>query len=166
MLRITKQTDYGILLMTWFAADKARGIHNARDLAEIACLPLPTVSKILKGLARADLLLSHRGVKGGYSLARDPDRIQVGEIIHAIEGPIAITECLDDEGPDCNIQRSCPVRANWQRINEAVRDALHAVPLTDMIPNFANLVPPVRDPASVSGNHKGVSGNGTGSAEE
>ena len=144
MLRITKQTDYGIVLMTYFAGDKSRSVHNARDLATAAALPLPTVSKILKGLARADLLKSHRGVKGGYSLAREPDDIAVGEIIRAIEGPIAITECLDDSASDCDIQRCCPVRANWQRINEAVRVALHAVPLTEMIPDFGRIEPTIQ----------------------
>jgi len=141
MLRITKQTDYGIVLMTRFAADRGRSVHNARDLAEASSLPLPTVSKILKGLARAGLLRSHRGVKGGYSLSRDPAEIGVGEIVHAIEGPIAITECLDDTGPDCDIQPCCPVRANWQRINAAVHDALHSVPLTEMIPTFPATFP-------------------------
>ena len=136
MLRITKQTDYGIVLMTHFASDKTRSVQNARDLARAAGLPLPTVSKILKGLARAGLLRSHRGVKGGYRLAREPEEVAVGEIIHAIEGPIAITECLDDRGSDCDIERCCPVRANWQRINEAVREAIQNVPLTAMIPTF------------------------------
>ena len=80
-------------------------------------------------------------MKGGYSLAREPAEIAVGEIIRAIEGPIAITECLDDAASDCDILRCCPVRANWHRINEAVRDALHAVPLTEMIPNFGSVMP-------------------------
>jgi FeS assembly SUF system regulator len=131
MLRITKQTDYGIVLMTHFAADEARSVHNARDLAAMTKLPLPTVSKILKAMARADLLLSHRGVKGGYSLARDPAAISVAAIIEALEGPIAITECLDD-GAECDIEGSCPVRTNWERLNGAVRDSLDAIPLSEM----------------------------------
>ena len=136
MLRITKQTDYGIVLMTYLAADRRRSVHNARDLANVVNLPLPTVSKILKALARADLLVSHRGVKGGYSLSRDPHEISVEEIIVALEGPIAITECLDEDKSDCDIVRSCPVQANWQRINNAVQDALRGIPLTEMAPSF------------------------------
>ncbi|MDH3286053.1 MAG: SUF system Fe-S cluster assembly regulator [Acidobacteriota bacterium] len=137
MLRITKQSDYGIVLMTHFAADAARSVHNARDLAAAAGLPLPTVSKILKALARADLLASHRGVKGGYRLARDPEEISVAEIITALEGPIAMTECLDHDAADCDIEHRCPARTNWQRINHVVREALDAVSLSEMAPSFS-----------------------------
>jgi len=132
MLRITKQSDYGIVLMTFFAADSERTVHNARDLAAMTRLTLPTVSKILKALARADLLVSHRGVKGGYSLARSPREISAADIIQALEGPIAITECCDGDGCACDIERSCPVRINWHKINDAVRDALYAIPLSEM----------------------------------
>jgi len=131
MLRITKQSDYGIVLMTLFAGAGGGRVHSTRDLAAGAKLPLPTVSKILKALARAGLLQSHRGVKGGYRLARDPAEISVEEIIRALEGPIAITECID--GPnECEIERTCPVRTNWQRINGAVTDALAAIRLSEM----------------------------------
>ena len=132
MLRLTRQSDYAIVLMTQFAAIPAKTVQNARDLAASANLPLPTVSKILKALARASLLLSHRGVKGGYSLARKPEVITVAEIIEALEGPIALTECLDDGSDECGIESCCPVRTNWQRINHAVRDALRAIPLSEM----------------------------------
>jgi FeS assembly SUF system regulator len=137
MLRITKQSDYGIVLMTLFAAAEAGRVHSARDLAKGARLPLPTASKILKALARAGLLASHRGVKGGYRLARDPGRITVEEIIRALEGPIAITECQDTGHSECEIECTCPVRTNWQRINGAVRDALAAIPLTEMAPRVS-----------------------------
>lgn len=136
MIRITKQSDYGIVLMTRFAADRARGIHTARDLASETYLPLPTVSKILKALARGGILQSHRGVKGGYSLAREPALISVAEVISALEGPIAITECLEEVSSDCGIETCCPVRTNWERINLAVRHALAGIPITEMIPAF------------------------------
>ena len=135
MLRITKQTDYSIVLMTRFAADEPRAVHNARDLARSAGLPLPTVSKILKALARAGLLTSHRGVKGGYGLARPPSQISVDEVIEALEGPIAITECLDQNSvPEhCGIRGACPVQANWEKINDAVKSALSGIPLSEMV---------------------------------
>ena len=132
MLRLTRQSDYGIVLMTHFAGDRENRVQNARDLSRCVNLPLPTVSKILKALARGSLLVSHRGVKGGYSLAREPEDISVGEIIEALEGPIALTECLDDETDECAIEFCCPVRTNWQRINHAVRDALGGIPLSEM----------------------------------
>jgi len=130
MIRITKQTDYGIVLLTHLASQPERQL-NAPELASETQLPLPMVSKILKLLVREGLLLSHRGVKGGYSLARHPGEISMAEIIAALEGPIAITECID-ESSDCSHERLCPVRSNWQRINAAVRGALEGITLAEM----------------------------------
>jgi FeS assembly SUF system regulator len=144
MLRITKQSDYGIVLMTLFAGDGRERVHSTRDLAALAKLPLPTVSKILKALARAGLLQSHRGVKGGYRLSRQPGDISVEEIIRALEGPIAITECVE-VGSDCEIEGTCPVRTNWQRINGAVRDALAGIRLSEMATSVSFGGPPGRN---------------------
>lgn len=130
MIRITKQTDYGIVLLTHLAAFPERQ-YNAPELAAEAHLPLPMVSKILKLLAREGLLTSHRGVKGGYGLARQAEEISMAEIIAALEGPIAITECISVEG-DCSHEPLCPVRSNWQRINQAVRAALMGISLSEM----------------------------------
>jgi FeS assembly SUF system regulator len=130
MIRITKQTDYGIVLLTHLAAQPDRHV-NAPELAAETQLPLPMVSKILKLLVREGLLLSHRGVKGGYSLARLPGEITMAEIISALEGPIAITECIEVSS-DCSHERLCPVRSNWHRINAAVRGALEGITLAEM----------------------------------
>jgi FeS assembly SUF system regulator len=139
MIRITKQTDYGIVLLTHLAAHAERQ-YAAPELAAEARLPLPMVSKILKLLARDGLLASHRGVKGGYSLARPAEEISMAEIIAALEGPIAITECISVES-DCSHEALCPVSANWRRINEAVRTALEGVSLAEMArPRMQKLV--------------------------
>jgi FeS assembly SUF system regulator len=130
MIRITKQTDYGIVLLTHLASHSDR-LYNAPELAAEAHLPLPMVSKILKLLAREGVLASHRGVKGGYSLARDPEAISMASIIAALEGPIAITECID-VGSDCSHQPLCKVRSNWERINDALQQALAGITLAEM----------------------------------
>lgn len=135
MIRITKQTDYGIVLLTQMALVPQRQF-NAPELAAEASLPLPMVSKILKQLVREGLLTSHRGVKGGYSLARPSDEISVAELIAALEGPIALTECISVEG-DCSHEPICKVRSNWQRINGAVRSALEGISLSEMARPFA-----------------------------
>lgn len=133
MFRMTKTADYGVVLLSYFARDPERTIHSARDLAEEAGLPLPTVSKILKGLSRSGLLQSQRGVKGGYKLARDPERISVGQIIAAVEGgPIGVTDCIVDAAGDCEHELSCPVRSPWQKVNSVVRRALDSVSLAEM----------------------------------
>jgi FeS assembly SUF system regulator len=139
MIRITKQTDYGIVLLTHMAVHAERQ-WNAPDLAGETRLPLPMVSKILKLLAREGLLASHRGVKGGYSLAKLAEEISMAEIVAALEGPIAITECIAVEG-DCSHEAGCSVRGNWQRINEAVRGALEGITLAEMArPKMPKLV--------------------------
>lgn len=133
MIRMTKVTDYGFILLTYMAYVDVAAMYNARDLAAATQLPLPMVSKILKALSKGGILISHRGVKGGYSLARTPDKIQVLEIISSLEGPIAITECIgEDYDSKCMLERLCPIRVNWQRINHAVREALQNITLEEM----------------------------------
>ena len=131
MIRMTRLTDYGIMLLTLFARDGKRPMRSARDLSAEAHLPLPTVSKLLKVLARHELLEAHRGVKGGFRLARTADLISVAEIIHALEGPIGVTECSSHNGA-CTIERSCVVRSNWRKINAVVLEALGKITLDEM----------------------------------
>jgi len=132
MIRMTRMTDYSIVLMTYCARHLDRPIHTTRDLAAEAHLPLPTVGKILKLLARNGLMQSHRGVKGGYALARRPDQITIAEVIVALEGPIAITDCSGELTHRCELECTCPVGGNWQLINEAVRRALGELTLADI----------------------------------
>ncbi len=131
MLRVTKLADYGIVMLTHMAGQGGAS-SNARDIAGAARLPLPVVSKILKSLARNGLLESKRGIKGGYGLARRPEDISVAEIIRALEGPIAVTECNDQIHGLCGLQTGCPVSANWHLINAAIYQALEKLTLADM----------------------------------
>lgn len=131
MLRITKQADYAIVLMTHIASSEDRWL-NASELAAQAGLPQPIVSKILKLLTRGGLLTSHRGVKGGYSLERSSAAISVAEIIEALEGPISVTECVEESPAECSQEAFCRVRGNWQRINHVLRDALSEITLEEM----------------------------------
>jgi FeS assembly SUF system regulator len=136
MLRVSKLTDYATAVMTVLAAaqDFAAGepVLSAQDLAERAHLELPTVSKLLKQLAHAQLVESFRGVNGGYRLARAPERISIADIVIAMEGPIGMTECSAQVGL-CGHESHCGVRVNWQRINQAIAQALAGVTLADMV---------------------------------
>jgi FeS assembly SUF system regulator len=132
MVRLGKLTDYGLVLMTCIARDHGAPLRTARDLALESRLPLSTVSKLLKGLLQSGLLTSHRGTKGGYVLARDPHEISVLEVIAAIEGPMAFTECSTDVTGLCNIEPCCPIKTNQQVINQAVRGVLEKVTLSDL----------------------------------
>jgi FeS assembly SUF system regulator len=132
MLRMTRLTDYGFVLLTHIARHPERLTRNAPELALAARLPLPTVSKILKILAREGLLVPHRGAKGGFSLARPPEEITVADVITALEGPVALTECSAHGADRCEIESLCPVTSNWRRINRAVLEALQGLTLAEM----------------------------------
>lgn len=143
MIRLSRITDYGIVLMAHLAQrDSVRcETQNAREIAEATALPPPVVSKILKTLARGDLLESQRGSKGGFRLARPAREISVPQMIAVLEGPIALTDCTLHEGA-CAQESSCDVRAPWQRINQAVEAALEKVTLADLAaPSVGDVIP-------------------------
>jgi len=142
MLRITKLTDYAVLVLSDMVRPEVLEAHAARDVAERTRIPQPTVSKVLKLLARAGLVVSERGKNGGYRLARTPETITVVEIVDAVEGPIAVTECSAEERGSCDLEGCCPTETNWVRINEAIRQALRGITLADMVrPNLPVLIP-------------------------
>lgn len=142
MLRISKLSDYAIMVMV--ALSEQRGeVLNAQVLAERTHLELPTVSKVLKLLAQAGLVRSYRGVNGGYSVDRAASDISVAEIIGAIEGPIAMTECSVEEGL-CSQEQICTLRGNWQRISSAVAQAIESVSLAEMSRPVPHSMPPLR----------------------
>ncbi|MFI4969554.1 MAG: SUF system Fe-S cluster assembly regulator [Lysobacterales bacterium] len=131
MLRVSKLTDYATVVMTCLVG-AGEGVQSAQSLSERARLEVPTVSKLLKQLAQANLVVSTRGMNGGYRLARAPERITIADIVTAMEGPIGMTECGAHTGL-CDHEPHCGVRVNWQRINHAIADALASVTLADMI---------------------------------
>lgn len=132
MLRVSKITDYGTLVMSQMACAPGQ-VFSASDLAGRLGLGVATVSKILKILARHELVASVRGQRGGYSLSRRPDRITLADIVDALEEqPFGLTECSTHAG-QCGIETGCRVQANWRRINAVVRRALESVSLADMV---------------------------------
>ncbi|HEX9794643.1 MAG TPA: SUF system Fe-S cluster assembly regulator [Planctomycetota bacterium] len=132
MLRMTRKADYGLVLLTRFAAEPAGAVHSARDLAEATGIPQPTVSKVLKTLARHDLLASQRGVRGGYRLGRPANEIRLDQVLAALEGPIAMTECSPAATGACEHEPVCPARSSLQKVDRVVRDALQRMTLAEM----------------------------------
>ena len=118
--------------MTCIARTQGATLRTARDLAKESRLPLSTVSKLLKELLQSGLLVSHRGTKGGYVLAREPRQISVLEIIAAIEGPMALTQCSTDVTGLCSLESGCPIKSNQQIINQAIRGVLEKITLSDL----------------------------------
>ena len=142
MLRITKLTDYAVLVLADMIRPDVGDSRAARDVAERTRIPQPTVSKVLKLLARSHLVTSERGKNGGYRLARGADGISIADIVDAVEGQIAVTECSSDSRGCCELEGKCPTEHNWVRINEAIRQALRGITLADMVrPNLPVLIP-------------------------
>src|ERR1700756_5076390 len=132
MIRLGKLTDYGLLLMSQRARSPQAEPHTARELAVKCGLPLPTVSKLLKLLLQGGLLASNRGIRGGYKLVREPNLISLNEIITALEGRPALTECSTEITGLCDLEPSCPIRDNQRIISQVVRGALEKVMLADL----------------------------------
>lgn len=130
MLKISRLTDYGTLVLAHMArAPEAR--HRASEVADATRLGNATVRKLLKLLTRGGIVVSQRGAGGGYALARPPDQITAVEIIDALEGKVALTEC-SGEHHSCERERRCALEHNWQAINRAVRDSLRAITLAQL----------------------------------
>ncbi len=138
MIRLSRMADYGVVVMTYMAHCRDQTM-SAHQVAEGTGLPEPAVGKLLKMLSRGDLLDSHRGARGGYALTSAPEDISVADIVTAVEGPIALTLCVDDHPGNCDVESLCPMRGGWNQINTALREALDSVTLATM----AYPVPPV-----------------------
>ncbi len=131
MLRLTNLADYAVVVMTAAARCEAASL-SAGSVAVRTGIPAPTVAKVMGLLKRGGLLASSRGVAGGFRLALAPHAISVADIVEAVEGPIALTNCQHGEVSSCALEGSCAVRPHWRPINVAVRAALAAVTLADL----------------------------------
>lgn len=141
MIRLSRLADYGLVLMGRMAAKPAT-VHTAVGLSEETQLPMPTVAKLLVRLTQGGLLLSHRGARGGYQLARPPADISVGDIVVAVDGPIALTQCLEHGAGPCDVEPICPTRRGWNRLNDAVKRAFSEVSLAELAQPYSILTQP------------------------
>lgn len=140
MIKLSNLADYAVELMCCVAL-KPTEVHSSAGLSQMTRIPLPTVSKILGTLVRAGLLTSHRGLKGGFSLALAAKQISIAHIIEAVDGPVQLTNCLGEEDSnDCDRERNCGTRSQWYRINEAVKGALGSVLLSQMIESVPDFI--------------------------
>jgi FeS assembly SUF system regulator len=130
MLRISKLTDYATVIMSYLALDPDR-VASAAHIAKEFHLGIPTVSKILKILCEAELVKSHRGTGGGYQLGRLATQITIADVISAMEGKLAMTECSAGIN-GCAIDSLCGIKENWKIINKIILTALSGLTLADM----------------------------------
>ena len=131
-MRLSSLADYAVVMMSSVARHCGQSRLNAAQLAEETGIPLPTVQKLVSRLSAAGLLRSVRGAGGGFKLARPAATVSLADIIEAIEGPIAMTSCVDTGKHDCGLEGSCRVQAHWPVVNQAVRGALAGVNLNSL----------------------------------
>lgn len=131
MLRISKLTDYAMLIVNALVKSSPGEVLSANTIAKALHLTLPTVSKILKLLAEANIVVSTRGAEGGYQLARAPSQITIVDMITAIEGEMAVTTCCSQD-EHCAIDSFCALRQNWRTINNKIRDLLAGLTILDL----------------------------------
>jgi FeS assembly SUF system regulator len=130
MFRLSKLTDYAVVVLVRLSEED--GVQTSPGVAVATGVPEPTVAKVLKALAAAGLVASTRGARGGYRLLRPLTAIAVSDVIAAIDGPIAMTACVEGSGGSCEASCSCKVRGRWDAVNDAVLDALSTITLADM----------------------------------
>ena len=142
-MRLSSMADYAVVTMSAAArhcgsaqlvgADGKKRVRvSAAQLAAETGLPVPTVQKLVSVLTAAGLLRSTRGVGGGLKLARPAAAITLADIVEAVEGPIALTPCVENGRHDCGMESACTVRPHWGVVNAAMRGALAGVPLTQL----------------------------------
>lgn len=136
MLRISKLADYGTVIMVYLA--KAQELCNVSDIAIGTGLAKPTVSKLVKNLVHAGLLISERGAKGGYRIARQAGDISVADIINAIEQRTGLTECAANHS-HCAIESSCRISNHWRLIDKAIDGVLSYIKLSSLINPSSNI---------------------------
>jgi FeS assembly SUF system regulator len=150
VIRLTNLADYAVVVMAAAARDPATKLSAAR-VAEMTSIPAPTVAKLMGTLARGGLLNASRGMAGGFTLARAPEAISVKDVVEAVDGPIALTNCAGHDVTDCAMEGHCAIRGHWPPINQAVRGALAAVSLADLVRPAAAVSPqPAQNAAPVS----------------
>jgi FeS assembly SUF system regulator len=130
MIRISRMADYALLVV--FKMRSCEQLITLNRLCELTNLPLPTVRKLMRALTHSDVVTSVRGPRGGYKLSSQADQISIAEIIEAIDGPIALTECAKSNGGDCQLASTCELKENWNIVNRLISNALHNVTLDAM----------------------------------
>lgn len=129
-MRLSNLADYAVVIMCAASRHCGGGRVSAGELAAETGIPAPTVQKVVSKLTGASLMRSVRGAGGGLQLARPAAAISVADIVEAVEGPIALTACI--EGSDCAMDHNCSVKPHWPKINNALRGALADISLTSL----------------------------------
>jgi FeS assembly SUF system regulator len=135
MLRLSKLTDYAVVVLIRLAEgdrSDAQAVQTSPCIAAATGVPEPTVAKVLKALAASSLVSSQRGARGGYRLTAPLSTVSIADVIAAVDGPIALTACVDGSPGCCDVQGLCAVKGRWDLVNDAIYQALSSISLADM----------------------------------
>jgi len=144
VLRVSKFTDYAVVVLSRLEAEG--GVQTAPGLALGTGIAEPTVAKVLKMLSQAALVEGLRGARGGYRLLRPLSSVSLSEVIVSMDGPIALTACVDGSTAGCEVSSVCAVKGRWDLVNDSIQHALAAITLADM--RTASVPPAFRIPAA------------------
>ena len=158
MLRLNRMTDYAILVLGALH-QRPEGQVSSVELASSLSLNQTTIAKVIKALSSAELIVTTRGVNGGCQLAVDVSKISVAAVVEAIEGPIALTACVEGADDPCAVRNGCFMGGNWNRVNSAIKSALETVTLAELFDPeqmFGAAVPAAQGPAESLAQNEGV----------
>lgn len=145
MLKLGKLTDYATVLLATMATAPER-LHSGQELAQRTAVAAPTVAKLLKQLQKSALVVSVRGARGGYRLGRRAETVSIADVIRALQGPIAVTDCVVHG--QCALEAGCGLKSPFRLINAAITEALEAVTLADMARSLSAHAPAKEFPLS------------------
>jgi FeS assembly SUF system regulator len=133
MIKLSRLTDYAVVIMAELTKCKKNQLLSASALSDRTGIPEPTVSKILKILVKNGLIISTRGINGGYQLKGTAKDLQITSVIEAIEGPILLTSCVSGSESDCALESQCSLKGRWTPVNVAIKSALSSLTLADLV---------------------------------
>jgi Rrf2 family iron-sulfur cluster assembly transcriptional regulator len=143
-MRLTRGSDYAMRGMIYLARQSTDKVCLVSEVAEAQSVPESYLAKIFQDLSRSGLVVSHRGAKGGFALAREPDKITLRQVIEAVEGPIALSPCLD-ERVGCELSEMCEMHLTLAEAQAQLLQVLNGSTLQDIISTWqAYLAPPPR----------------------
>ena len=131
MLRFTKQVDYGLMAMQYIAEHQGDAAVSVKRISDEFGIPAERLAKVLQRLAKGKLMVGHSGPRGGYRLTRPPSGVTVGQVVRALEGPLAIVSCMTDHGR-CALTSRCTLRKPARKLQAAITDLLDTTTLAEL----------------------------------
>lgn len=135
MFTFTKKTDYAMLALSFLATEGVGRVVGPREIARRYEIPAELLAKVMQALSKHQVVVSVPGPTGGYKLLRAASDVSIGEIVEAVDGPLAIAQCWEDAGMDgCQQARHCHLRGPLAAIQQEINDLLRRMTLADVCP--------------------------------